>query len=114
MGANEVKDMNESITPEPVEEIEVEIELDDSEDVAPSKTASKKPATKKDAAKAKPKEKKPKKPLTLHKNYLIDIRRHRGHLGIDESNFGDQLIVKETVMTVAGKKLKAITIAIVQ
>jgi len=45
-------------------------------------------ATKKEAPKKVPKER---KPLTLHKHYLVDIRRYAKDLGIDEGDFGKNL-----------------------
>ena len=80
----------------------------------PSKPSKKKETPKKAKPKAEPKvkEKKPPKPLTLHNNYLVDIRRHRKHLEIDETRSGNELIVKESSMTVDGKKLPAIIIAV--
>lgn len=106
-------ELNEN-TPEPTVEVEVEIDLDDEPVVeAPAKGTSKKSSKKTSAKKEKkPKEKKPPKPLTLHKNYLIDIRRHAAYLGIDESAFGNQLITKETTITVDKVKFQALTIAV--
>ena len=42
-------------------------------------------ATKKETAK------KERKPLTLHKHYLVDIRRYAKDLDIDEGDFGKNL-----------------------
>ena len=76
---------------------------------ATAKKSSKKKTTKK---KKKTKEKKPPKPLTLHKNYLIDIRRHKGFLKINEDWWGAELVIRHTEITVNSKKVPAITIAI--
>jgi hypothetical protein len=77
-----------------------------------TKTKSTKKSTKK--KKEKVKEKKPPKPLTLHTNYLMDIRRHKDHMKLTEDSWGCPLIIKETTMTVDGKKLPALIIAVDQ
>ena len=40
------------------------------------------------------KTKKPRKALTLHKHYLVDIRRFASELGLTEANFGSELETK--------------------
>ncbi len=45
--------------------------------------------------------KKERKPLTLHKHYLVDIRRFSKDLGMSEESFGKDL---ETVMVSRNKK----------
>jgi len=49
-------------------------------------------APKKEAPKSKTSaKKKERKPLTLHKHYLVDIRRYAKDLGITEGDFGKNL-----------------------
>ena len=52
-----------------------------------SKMATNKETPKKKEASVK----KERKPLTLHKHYLVDIRRYAKDLGIDEGDFGKNL-----------------------
>lgn len=73
------------------------------------KTPKKESAKKKGAAKKTPKER---KPLTLHKHWLIDIRRFKAYLNAGEDKFGNELGIKKTKITVDGKKYNAITIAV--
>ncbi len=47
------------------------------------------------------KEKKSKKPLTLHKHYLVDIRRFKLDLKLDTNSFGKDL---ETLVITRNKK----------
>lgn len=99
----------------PLVELEevVEPETDDqpeepSKTPTPKKTPSKASA-KKGAAKKTPKER---KPLTLHKHWLIDIRRYKAYLDAGEDKFGSELAIKKTKIKVDGKKYNAITIAV--
>lgn len=61
----------------------------------------------------KKKEKKERKRLTLHKHYIIDIRRFKDYLEIEEEDWGRELEIRETKITFKGEKIKAINIAII-
>ena len=102
---------------------EVEIELEESTVETPESDEPKvvgKSSTKKKKAKAKekkPKVKPPPRALTLHKQYLIDIRRHAKYLEITDDFWGAPLVIRKTQITVDGldgnkQRVKAITIAI--
>lgn len=59
------------------------------------------------------KEKKERKKLTLHKHYLVDLRRFKDYLELDESDFGRNLETRKTKIKYNGEKIKALTIAVV-
>lgn len=62
---------------------------------------------------AKSKASKERKALTLHKHYLIDLRRFKEFLSMDETDYGRPLVIKKTSMKLpSGLKTKAITIAL--
>lgn len=76
---------------------------------APKKKASKKKASSKKSSKKKNSER---KPLTLHKHWLIDIRRYKDYLDAGEEKWGNELEIRQTKITVNGKKVPAITITV--